>query len=240
MPPAALRQRRLLYGRKRGPRLRPGRARLLEELLPKVEIRLPESGRIDPTGLFPDARPLWLEIGFGGGEHLAELARRHPERGFIGCEPFVNGLARMLAVIEAEGLANVRLVADDARILLAALPDSCLDGVVLLFPDPWPKARHHKRRIVNQATAEEIARVLRLGGELRLATDHPGYAAAMLEVLLARRELAWTARRPADWRVRPAHWPPTRYEAKAQSAGARPVYFRFVRRTSPSAADCAG
>jgi tRNA (guanine-N7-)-methyltransferase len=226
-----MRQRRVLYGRKRGPRLRPGRARLLEELLPAVEVRLPECGRLDPGTLFPDRRPLWLEIGFGGGEHLAELARRHPETGLIGCEPFVNGLARMLAVIEEEGLANVRLFADDARLLLEALPDARLDGLVVLFPDPWPKARHHKRRIVNPATARDMARVLRPGGELRLATDHPGYARAMLETLLARPELAWTARRPADWRTRPEDWPPTRYEAKALEAGARPVYLRFRRRS---------
>src|SRR5690606_33622725 len=135
---------------------------------------LPESGGIDPGTLFPDGRPLWLEIGFGGGEHLAAQAAAHPDRGLIGCEPYVSGVARLLAVAEAQELANLRIVVDDARALLAALPDGCLERIFVLFPDPWPKARHHKRRIVNPATAAQFARLLQPGGELRLATDDMG------------------------------------------------------------------
>ncbi len=148
---------------------------------------MPASGRIDPADLFPDRRPLWLEIGFGGGEHLAEQAAAHPDRGLIGCEPYISGVARLLALAEAQGLTNLRIVVDDARLLLEALPDGCLERIFVLFPDPWPKARHHKRRIVNPATAAQFARLLQPGGELRLATDDMSYARAMLLALLPVR-----------------------------------------------------
>jgi tRNA (guanine-N7-)-methyltransferase len=220
---------RFVYGRRRSQRLRPGRRRLLAERLPEVELAVPETGRIDPATLFADRRPLWLEIGFGGGEHLAEQAATHPDRGLIGCEPYISGIARLLALAEARALTNLRIVIDDARLLLAALPDGCLERIFVLFPDPWPKARHHKRRIVNPATAAQFARLLQPGGELRLATDDMGYARAMLLALLPVRELAWLARGPSDWRVRAPDWPPTRYEDKARSAGRRCVYLRFRR-----------
>jgi len=221
---------RLIYGRRRGHRLRPGRQRLLEELLPQLQIELPEAGRLDPAALFPH-RParIWLEIGFGGGEHLAAQAAAHPEVGLIGCEPYISGVARLLSLIQAQNLTNVRLFTDDARLLMAALPDGCLERIFVLFPDPWPKTRHHKRRIVNPQTAAEFARLLVPGGELRLATDDMSYARAMLLVLRARPELRWQAKRPADWRQRPADWPVTRYEEKALSAGKACVYLRFRR-----------
>ena len=222
---------RFVYGRRRSKRLRPGRRRLLAERLPEIQLVLPESGRIDPATLFGDPRPLWLEIGFGGGEHLAAQAAAHPDRGLIGCEPYISGVARLLALAEAQELANLRLVVDDARLLLEALPDACLERIFVLFPDPWPKARHHKRRLVNRATAAQFARLLQQGGELRLATDDMGYARAMLLALLPVHELCWQAERPSDWRTRPADWPPTRYEEKAQSAGRRCVYLRFRRRS---------
>jgi tRNA (guanine-N7-)-methyltransferase len=221
--------RRFVYGRRRSHRLRPGRQRLLAEHLPEVELTVPESGRVDPATLFGDGRPLWLEIGFGGGEHLAAQAAAHPDRGLIGCEPYIGGVARLLALAEAHALTNLRLVVDDARLLLDALPDGCLERIFVLFPDPWPKARHHKRRIVNPATAAQFARLLLPGGELRLATDDMGYARAMLLALLPVRELAWQAKGPSDWRARPPDWPSTRYEDKARSAGRGCVYLRFRR-----------
>jgi tRNA (guanine-N7-)-methyltransferase len=221
---------RLIYGRRKGHRLRPGRRRLLEELLPRLLISLPEDGRIEPAALFASPRAeLWLEIGFGGGEHLVAQAAARPEIGLIGCEPYVAGVARALALIEQRGLCNVRLFMDDARLLMAALPDACLGRIFVLFPDPWPKTRHHKRRIVNPRTAAEFARLLGPGGELRLATDDMGYARAMLLALRTRPELAWQARGPADWRARPADWPPTRYEDKARAAGRACIYLRFGR-----------
>jgi tRNA (guanine-N7-)-methyltransferase len=225
--------RRFVYGRRRSKRLRPGRQRLLAERLPEIQLELPPSGRIEPSTLFADRRPLWLEIGFGGGEHLVAQAAAHPERGLLGCEPYISGVARLLALAEAQDLANLRLVVDDARLLLEALPDACLERIFVLFPDPWPKARHHKRRIVNRATAAQFARLLQPGGELRLATDDMGYARAMLLALLPVRELVWQAERPADWRTRPADWPATRYEEKARSAGRRSVYLRFRRPERP-------
>lgn len=222
-------RRRQVWGRRHGPRLRQGRQALLDTRLPDLAIVLPEAGRLDPAELFASPRGIWLEIGFGGGEHLATLAERHPEVGFIGAEPFVNGVARLLALAEAAGLDNVRILNDDARLLLAALPDASLDRAFVLFPDPWPKLRHRKRRIVNPWAVAELARVIRPGGELRLATDDADYARSMLETVLRDGRFAWRALRSDDWLVRPADWPATRYEEKALAAGRRPVYLRFVR-----------
>lgn len=222
--------RRALYGRRQGPKLRPGRRRLLEERLPALAFAVEGGAPLDPFRLFdPRPRAVWLEIGFGGGEHLAEQAARHPEVGFLGVEPFRDGVARLVGAVEARDLRNVRILVDDARLLLAALPEACLERVFVLFPDPWPKTRHHKRRIVNRETAAQLARAIRPGGELRLATDDPGYARWMLEALLAEPRFAWTAERAADWRDPPPDWVPTRYEAKARAAGRRPVFLSFRR-----------
>jgi tRNA (guanine-N7-)-methyltransferase len=222
---------RRIYGRRKGHRLRPGRQRLLDERLPDIALQVPESGRIDPASLFPGRSRLWLEIGFGGGEHLAAQAAAHPDVGVIGCEPYLTGVARLLSM--AGTLDNVRVVVDDARLLLAALPSGSLERIFILFPDPWPKARHHKRRIVNPLTAAEFARLLVPGGELRLATDDMSYVRAMLVSLLPRPELDWLAAGPSDWRERPADWPPTRYEEKAKAAGKACVYLRFARLAGP-------
>jgi tRNA (guanine-N7-)-methyltransferase len=193
-------------------------------------VPLPECGQIDPAALFADRRDgLWLEIGFGGGEHLVAQAAAHPQVGLIGCEPYISGVARALSLIHAKGFGNIRLFTDDARILMHALPDACLERIFVLFPDPWPKTRHHKRRMVSPSTAAEFARLLRPGGELRLATDDMGYARAMLLGLCGRPELRWQARRPADWRSRPPDWPPTRYEEKALAAARACIYLRFLR-----------
>jgi tRNA (guanine-N7-)-methyltransferase len=229
MTEEADRPRRQVWGRRQGPKLRPGRKRLLEELLPRLAVALPGRGPLDPRALFGDGRPLWLEIGFGGGEHLAAQALANPGVGIVGAEPFVTGVASLLAAVEELGLANVRVFPDDARLLLGALPDASVERAFVLFPDPWPKLRHRKRRIVNRETAAALARVLRPGGELRAATDDTDYARWMLDALLGEPRLAWTAERADDWRVRPDDWPATRYEMKALAAGRRPMFLRFRR-----------
>jgi tRNA (guanine-N7-)-methyltransferase len=181
--------------------------------------------------LFPrPVEAIWLEIGFGGGEHLAAQAEAHPEIGFIGCEVFENGIARLTTAISNRGLGNIRIHAEDARPLLAALPAGSIARTFLLFPDPWPKARHHKRRLVTRPTLDHLARIMPPGAELRLATDDPDYLAWMLEVATTHPAFQWTARTAADWRTRPADWPPTRYEEKALAAGRTPAFLRFVRR----------
>lgn len=216
------------YGRRKGHPLRPRQAALVAALLPR--LRLDPAAPADPAALFAASkRELWLEIGFGGGEHLAWQAAHNPEIGFIGCEPFLNGVAGLLAEIERRELANIRIWDGDARDLLVRLPDAGIARAFILFPDPWPKKRHWKRRLVAGDTVEELARVLRPGGELRIASDWPGYVDWMLRRLAAHPAFAWTARAPADWRVRPADWPPTRYEAKALAAGRRPAYLTFRR-----------
>lgn len=227
--------RRQIWGRRHGPRLRPGRQLLLEARLPQLAITLPETGRLEPRLLFPrPPREVWLEIGFGGGEHLAAQAAAHRDVGFLGVEPFVNGVARLLALAEEAGLDNIRILMDDARLLLRALADASIGRAFVLFPDPWPKLRHHKRRIVNPATVAGLARVLAPGAELRLATDDPDYARAMLEAVLRDGRFAWLAECAADWLARPEGGPPTRYEAKAQAAGRRCTYLRFRREPGPA------
>lgn len=224
--------RRTLHGRRKGRPLRPHRAALVEELLPRLEIAVAGGvqGPIEPAGCFPSLpREVWLEIGFGAGEHLAWQARHHPEIGMIGCEPFLNGVARLLSEIDARALRNVRIFRDDARMLLERLADASIARAFILFPDPWPKARHHKRRIIGPATVPHLARVLRDGAELRIATDDADYKGWILQHVLAGGWFRWTARRPCDWRERPADWPATRYETKASEAGCRPAFLSFTR-----------
>jgi tRNA (guanine-N7-)-methyltransferase len=220
-----------VYGRRRGRPLREGRRRAKAALLPRLAIALPERGPLDPFTLFP-TRPtaIWLEIGFGGGEHLAEQAVQHPEIGFVGCEVFENGIARLVGEIAQRGLANVRVFTDDARLLLEVLPPGSIGRIFILFPDPWPKARHHKRRLVAQPTLDRLADIMCDGAELRLATDDPGYLAWMLEHTTRHPDFHWLARRPRDWRERQANWPSTRYEEKAVAAGRTPAFLRFGRR----------
>lgn len=226
-------RKRTFYGRHRGRALRPGRKALFESLLPRLTIALPEPGGLDPAALFSPGAPLrdvWLEIGFGGGEHLAAQACAHPDTGFIGCEPFSGGLASMLSKIQDKGMANIRLYPDDARELIQALPDGCLGRVFVLFPDPWPKKRHHKRRIICTATLDLLAKVMKGGAELRLASDDADYVRWMLDHTLRHPAFEWLARRPSDWRERSADWPATRYEAKALSQGRRGVFLKFRRK----------
>ncbi len=227
---------RRLYGRKRGRPLRPAQRGLVEELLPRLAIGLPSAGYLDPRPLFPKAPgSVWLEIGYGSGEHLAAQAEAHPDTGFIGCEVFQNGTAKLLSEIERRRLANIRLFTDDARLLIAALAPASIGRVFVLFPDPWPKARHHKRRIVSRETLDELARIITGGAELCLATDHREYFASMLECVTGHPAFDWSARWPADWRERPPDQPPTRYEEKARDAGRMPFFLNARRRPRPGA-----
>ena len=222
---------RRLYGRRKGRPLRKGQQHLIDTLLPRLAIALPASGKLDPRALFPHKPDqVWLEIGFGGGEHLVEQARAHPDVGLIGCEVFLNGIATLLAQVSSHGLANVRVHPEDARDLLDALPDASLDRVFLLFPDPWPKRRHAERRFIQSANLDLLARLMRPGAELRVATDDPIYIGWTLAHLVRHPAFAWTAREPADWRARTADWPGTRYESKALREGRQPVFLRFTRR----------
>jgi tRNA (guanine-N7-)-methyltransferase len=221
----------MLYGRRRGHRLRAGQAGLVDALLPRLRVALDGDGPVDPARLFvPPAAAVWLEIGFGGGEHLAWQAAANPDVGLIGCEPFVNGVAALLARIDRDGLTNIRIHDGDARHILERLAPASVARLFLLFPDPWPKRRHHKRRFVLRANLDRLARVVAPGGELRFASDSPDYVRWTLFHVHAHGAFAWTARSPRDWRTRPADWPSTRYESKALEAGRTPYYLSFVRR----------
>ncbi|HEX4614437.1 MAG TPA: tRNA (guanosine(46)-N7)-methyltransferase TrmB [Stellaceae bacterium] len=200
-------------------------------MLPRLAINLPPSGRLDIAALFGNARrSVWLEIGFGGGEHLAQLAEQHPQIGFVGCEVFENGIVKLLAQIEQRRLINIRIFADDARLMMTALPPASIGRVFILFPDPWPKRRQHKRRIVSGATLDALAKITSDNAELRVATDDADYLCWILEHITAHPAFEWLARRPGDWRERPPDWPPTRYEAKARAVGRSPAFLRIRRR----------
>lgn len=230
MPEAGRIEDRRFYGRRKGRPLRKGQQRLIDTLLPRLAITLPTSGKLDPKRLFAhQPGRIWLEIGFGGGEHLAEQARVNPDVALIGCEVFLNGIATLLSQVAALGLSNVRIHPEDARDLLDALPDASVDRVFLLFPDPWPKRRHADRRFIQPANLDQLARLMKPGAELRVASDDPTYIGWALAHLLRHAAFAWTARRPSDWRERPADWPGTRYESKALREGRQPVFLRFRR-----------
>jgi len=215
------------YGRIRGRALRPGRASLLDERLPQLSLDL-ASGRLEPRSLAPDASQVWLELGFGAGEHLAAQAQARPDVLMLGAEPFLNGAASALRHIQQQSLGNVRIHAGDGRKLLAALPDASIDRVFLLFPDPWPKTRHHKRRLVNAETVAEFARVLKPGGGLRFATDWADYVGWTLERFTASPAFAWTAERACDWRLPPGDHVTTRYQQK-RLGDCAPVFLEFLR-----------
>ncbi len=178
----------------------------------------------------PGPGGIWLEVGFGGGEHLAAQAALNPDIGFIGCEPYLNGIAALLAQIEQQALGNIRIHDDDALALIAALSAGSVGRVFVLFPDPWPKARHAKRRFICAEALDQLARVMVDGAELRLASDDAGYVRWTLSQIWAHGAFAWLAEGPADWRTRPSDWPETRYEAKARQAGRSSTYLRFRRR----------
>lgn len=226
------RGQRRLHGRRKGHTLRPAQQRAVTELLPQLRVTLPAEGEtLDLSGLFETPpRAIWLEIGFGGGEHLAWQAARNPDIGFIGVEVFQDGIAKLLRRVEDDGLRNVRIFHGDGRDLIEALPEAAVARAFILFPDPWPKARHHKRRFIQQDQLDALARVLIDGGELRLATDDPGYQRWMTIELTRHPAFEWTARRATDWRERGADWPATRYEMKALGQGRSPIYLKYRRR----------
>jgi tRNA (guanine-N7-)-methyltransferase len=219
-----------LYGRAKGHTLRKGQQALVDTLLPTVAV---PDGPLDACVLFGDAegreRPLQFEIGFGAGEHLAGQAALHPSHGLIGCEPFLNGVVGALLHIRDEGLNNVRLHMGDALDVLGRLPDASLERVYLLHPDPWPKARHAKRRMMNPGPLDRIAAKLKPGGEFRFGTDHPIYCRWAMMQMDRRRDFAWQIEGAADFQTRPADWPETRYERKARRLGHEVWYFRYVR-----------
>jgi tRNA (guanine-N7-)-methyltransferase len=219
-----------LHGRRKGKKLRAHQAALVETLLPVLTLDVTQKAA-DAAALFAHApREIWLEIGFGGGEHLIGEAEAHPDWGFIGCEPFENGLAKALALAAAKKLANLRLYCGDAGQVIEALPNHCLAGVYLLYPDPWPKRRHRKRRFLSDDMLVELARVMRSGAELRFATDIDDNAGWTLARVLRSRDFAWRAETADDWRLPWPGWDGTRYEAKALASGRTPAYLTFVRK----------
>lgn len=219
------------YGRRRGRKLSPRQERLMQELLPRISPPLDAKPPAAVADLFSSpVDDVWLEVGFGGGEHLLWQARQHPKAGIIGAEPFEDGVVKVLTSVDDEQLGNVLVHADDARALLRWLPDASISRAFVLFPDPWPKRRHLKRRLVNAHFLGLLARVMRPGSELRVGTDIGDYARTILMAFQSSRAFAWQATSPEDWRVRPADWPQTRYEAKAYREGRRCYFFRFIRR----------
>lgn len=212
------------FGRRRGRKLSPRQAHLLSDLLPQITAT---PARIaDRSAAFKE---IWLEIGFGGGEHLLWQAEKNPSCLIVGCEPFEEGVVKVLAGIADKNLGNILLLADDVRSLLRGLPDATFARAFVLFPDPWPKRRHHKRRLVAGPLLGALARVLGRNAELRIGTDIEDYARTMLTAFAAEPRFVWQARGPADWQVRPDDWPETRYEAKAHREGRRCCYLRFRR-----------
>lgn len=223
--PTTIRQ---LYGRRQGHALRDQQVALVEKLLPQIAV--PLTGSVSSPILFGDQRPLHFEIGFGAGEHLATRADMLPNHGFIGCEPYLNGVVGALQHLRDGVLGNVRLHMGNALDVLERMPDESLSFVYLLHPDPWPKARHAKRRFMNHGPVDLIAAKLKPGGEFRFGTDHPIYLQWAMMIMGQRCEFDWLCNGPQDWQKRPGGWPETRYEAKARRLGHEVWYFRYQRR----------
>lgn len=226
---------RNFYGRRHGKKLRSSQVDLLENRLPELAppgvawSENPDRNPVDFAVLVPDAREVWLEIGFGGGEHLIAMAEAHPNVALVGCEPFVNGVAMCLGAHERAGVSNVRIHAGDAREIFDVAADGAFARIFVNYPDPWPKARHHKRRFISEENLPHLARMLAAGGRLHVASDIPDYIRHTLEAVRAEPRLRWTAEGPRDWRAPWADWPGTRYEAKALREGRTPCYLTFER-----------
>ena len=216
------------FGRTGGRPLSARQQGLVSHLLPRVRVPRDGAALEHPASLFePPASALWLEIGFGGGEHASAQAERHPDVGYLASEVFIEGIAKCLSDIEEAGLSNLRIWDEDARLLVDRLPDACLDRVFILFPDPWPKKKHHKRRIIQPDFLDALARVMKPGARLRFATDVRSYADEALAKILAHGRFGWLAETAADWRTPPAGHFRTRYESK-NLGDIAPVYYDFA------------
>ena len=218
---------RAFFGRRKGHALKPRQAALFDTLLPTIGIELAQPAPADLRALFPGASDVRLEIGFGGAEHLIAQAEAHPRVGYIGTDGFLNAIAKALVAIDERKLANVRLYHGDASELIDWLPAASLTRIDLLYPDPWPKRRHWKRRFVQDESLTRLARLLKSGGEFRFATDIASYAEHVLMRILRSDDFTWTAQRADDWRMPWAGFVRTRYEAKAIREGRTPAYFIF-------------
>jgi len=221
---------RAFFGRRKGHALRTGQASLIDSLLPGLSIDLTQPATGDLCSLFSvPIKKIRLEVGFGGGEHLLNEAKSNPEIGHIGCDPYLNGMAKLLAAIRTTDIKNIRLHPGDALEILDWLPEKTLDRVDILYPDPWPKRRHWKRRFISEERVKRIARVLSPGGEARFATDIASYAEWALARFTRSAFFSWTAEQADDWRKPWCDFPGTRYETKAIRQGRRPIYLRFQR-----------
>ena len=221
---------RRFFGRRKGPSLSDRKTGLMEDVLPRISVTIPEdkNDSISLGTLFGGAKSeIWLEIGFGKGEHLAWQAQANPDIGLIGCEPYMNGVAGLVTQVDEQEIKNIRIYADDARHVIWQLPDASVDRVFLIHPDPWPKKRHAPRRFVNPENLDDIARILKDNGEFRVGTDHPIYREWTAIQMSERDDFCWLADGPDDWLVRPDDWPETRYEVKALEGHS--TYFRFKR-----------
>ena len=213
------------YGRAHGRAYSVRQRSMLDEFLPEYRIELDEL-----EAFVKPPYPVYLEIGFGCGEHLVHQAALHPDRMFLGAEPYQNAVANCVFAISERGVGNIRLFPHDVQPLLDTLPDACLQGVYILFPDPWPKKAHHKRRLINKMTLSKLARVMKQGATLQLATDHADYSEQMLEQLFLCPDFTWNALSPADWKNPPAEWVPTRYQWKAEKQGKNITFLNYTRR----------
>jgi len=216
------------YGRRKGPSLSRLRNNLINKLLPEVLINLDTPSLINPPLLFNNNN-VWLEIGFGAGEHLAFQAETHPDTGFIGCEPYINGVAKLLSEINQKSLQNIRLYNDDARLLLEKLSPNSIDKVFVLFSDPWPKKRHNRRRFINIENLNSLSRVMKDRAHLRFSTDNMNFARWSLDMFYHHPDFVWLVNGPEDWRDNYCDSVPTRYEKKAISSGQKCVYLTFQR-----------
>ncbi|WP_417578626.1 tRNA (guanosine(46)-N7)-methyltransferase TrmB [Pelagibacterium sp.] len=219
---------RAFFGRRAGKKLHKGQQALFETLLPELTVDI--SQPVDPLALFPRAERIHLEIGYGGGEHLARIAGQNPDDGFIGCEVFTGGIGKLLETIDNDGIGNIALFPDDVIKLLAVMPDASVDCLYVLYPDPWPKPRHHKRRLIQFKILAEFARVLKPGGKFRFATDIEDYANWTLAHVLRTDGFQWPIAEPGAWHLPYRGWKATRYEQKARRQGRmKSYYFQFLR-----------
>jgi tRNA (guanine-N7-)-methyltransferase len=221
------------HGRRVGRRLHHGRRHAISHLLPQFEIKCTDetpAKSLKPAQFFSEPyQEFWFEIGFGNGEHLLNQALRHPDIGFIGCEPFMNGVSNLLVEMEKAKVKNIRIFPNDARILMRALTDQSLGRCFILHSDPWPKTRHHKRRFIQNETVKRLAELLQANAELRVSSDDPSLAAWSLTKIHANRSFKWTAQSAADWRIRAEDWYETRYETKGLADGRPPFYLKFIK-----------